>query len=225
MSRLFMTVLMLFMALTNFAQTILSGSEIFGKERKEGFYMTLSIDKKYIEKDWAIYISKYGGVSQNREIFSIASANMSEISPDPINLMSKVISEQKLKTKVFASFDVGGGQMVSENSINFSKVEKFLKDFYAFAMQNEDVRLAERDSEEAQKSLERVNKTGDKISRDIERNKREKEKLLKAIEENRIELEKLLNDQIANKQDQENAKISLEEKQKAASLVKTKKNN
>lgn len=220
-----MTVLMLFMALTNFAQTILSGSEIFGKERKEGFYMTLSIDKKYIEKDWAIYISKYGGVSQNREIFSIASANMSEISPDPINLMSKVISEQKLKTKVFASFDVGGGQMVSENSINFSKVEKFLKDFYAFAMQNEDVRLAERDSEEAQKSLERVNKTGDKISRDIERNKREKEKLLKAIEENRIELEKLLNDQIANKQDQENAKISLEEKQKAASLVKTKKNN
>ena len=220
-----MTVLMLFMALTNFAQTILSGSEIFGKERKEGFYMTLSIDKKYIEKDWAIYISKYGGVSQNREIFSISSANMSEISPDPINLMSKVISEQKLKTKVFASFDVGGGQMVSENSINFSKVEKFLKDFYAFAMQNEDVRLAERDSEEAQKSLERVNKTGDKISRDIERNKREKEKLLKAIEENRIELEKLLNDQIANKQDQENAKISLEEKQKAASLVKTKKNN
>lgn len=220
-----MTVLMLFMALTNFAQTILSGSEIFGKERKEGFYMTLSIDKKYIEKDWAIYISKYGGVSQNREIFSISSAKMSEISPDPINLMSKVISEQKLKTKVFASFDVGGGQMVSENSINFSKVEKFLKDFYAFAMQNEDVRLAERDSEEAQKSLERVNKTGDKISRDIERNKREKEKLLKAIEENRIELEKLLNDQIANKQDQENAKISLEEKQKAASLVKTKKNN
>ena len=36
-------------------------------------------------------------------------------------------------------------------------------------MQNEDVRLAERDAEESQKNLDRVNKTGDRIARDIEK--------------------------------------------------------
>jgi hypothetical protein len=205
----------------SFAQTILSGSEIFEKDRKEGFYMTINIDKKFIEKDWSLFISKYGGVAQSREVFNIASANFPEISSDPINLMTKVTSEQKLKTKIFASFDTGGGNMVSQNNKNFNGVEKLLKDFYAFAMQNEDVRLAERDAEESQKNLDRVIKTGDKIAKDIERNKREKEKLLKEIEENKVELEKFSQNQIANKQDQENAKIALDEKIKAASVVKT----
>ena len=205
----------------SFAQTILSGSEVFGKDRKEGFYMTINIDKKFIEKDWSLFISKFGGVAQNREVFNIASANIPEISSDPINLMTKVTSEQKLKTKIFTSFDTGGGNMVSQNNKSFEGVEKLLKDFYAFAMQNEDVRLAERDADESQKNLDRVNKTGDKIAKDIERNRREKEKLLKEIETNRIDLEKLLKDQIANKQDQENAKIALDEKIKASSVVTT----
>ena len=111
--------------------------------------------------------------------------------------------------------------MVSQNNKGFEGVENLLKDFYAFAIQNEDVRLAERDADESQKNLDRVNKTGDRIVKEIEKNKREKDNLLKKIEENRIELEKLLKDQITNKQDQENAKIALEEKTKAASVVKT----
>ncbi|WP_064196674.1 MULTISPECIES: hypothetical protein [Emticicia] len=221
MRKVLLTGILLVASVASFAQTILSGSEVFGKDRKEGFYMTLNIEKKFIEKEWSLFISKYGGVAQSRETFNIAAANISEVSPDPINLMSKIISDQKVKTKVFASFDLGGGNMVSDNNKEFKGVEKILKDFYAFAMQNEDVRLAERDAEESQKNLDRVNKTGDRIARDIEKNKREKEKLLKEIEENRVELEKLLKDQTSNKQDQENARIALEEKQKAASVVKT----
>ncbi len=221
MRKVLLTGILLVASFAGFAQTILSGSEVFGKDRKEGFYMTINIEKKFIEKDWSLFISKYGGVAQSREVFNIAAANIPEISPDPINLMTKVISDQKVKTKIFASFDVGGGNTVSENNKSFRGVEKLLKDFYAFAMQNEDVRLAERDADESQKNLDRVNKTGDKLARDIEKNKREKEKLLKEIEENKVELEKLLKDQIANKQDQENARIALEEKQKAASVVKT----
>ncbi len=221
MRKALITSILLVASLTGFSQTILSGSEVFGKDRKEGFYMTLNIEKKFIEKDWSLFISKYGGVAQSRKVFNIAAANIPDISPDPINLMTKVISDQKVKTKVFASFDVGGGNMVSENNKSFRGVEQLLKDFYSFAMQNEDVRLAERDSEEAQKNLDRVNKTADRIVRDIEKNKREKEKLFKEIENNRIELEKLLKDQTDNKQDQENARIALEEKQKAASVVKT----
>ncbi|MFY7908198.1 MAG: hypothetical protein ACOVO2_01535 [Emticicia sp.] len=221
MRKALITSILLLANLVGFAQTILSGSEVFGKDRKEGFYMTLNIEKKFIEKEWSLFISKYGGVAQNRETFNIAAANIPEVSPDPVNLMTKVVSDQKNKTKIFASFDVGGGNMVSENNKSFRGVEQILKDFYAFAMQNEDVRLAERDTEEAQKNLERVNKTGDKIARDIEKNKREKEKLLKEIEENKVQLEKLLKEQTDNKQDQENARIALEEKQKAASVVKT----
>lgn len=221
MRKVLLTGILLVASFIGFAQTILSGSEVFGKERKEGFYMTINIEKKFIEKDWSLFISKYGGVAQSREVFNIASANIPDISPDPINLMTKVSSEQKVKTKIFVSFDIGGGNTVSENSKSFRGVEQLLKEFYVLAMQNEDVRLAERDSDESQKNLDRVNKTGDKIARNIEKNKREKEKLLKALEENKIELENLLKDQIANQQDQENARIALEEKQKAASVVKT----
>jgi hypothetical protein len=221
MRKVFLTGILLATNFVGFAQTILSGSEVFGKDRKEGFYMTINIEKKFIEKDWSLFISKFGGVAQSRDVFNIASANMPEISADPINFMTKVTSEQKLKTRIFASFDVGGGNMVSQNNKSFSGVETLLKDFYAFAMQNEDVRLAERDADESQKNLDRVSKTGDRIAKEIEKNKREKENLLKKIEENKVELEKLLKDQITNKQDQENAKIALEEKQKAASVVKT----
>ncbi len=213
--------LLLIFSQISFAQTILSGSEVFVKDRKDGFYMTLNIEKKFIEKDWSLFISKYGGVVQNRDVFNIASANLPEISPDPVNLMTKVSSEQKMKTKIFASFDAGGGNMVSQNSKNFDGVEKLFKDFYAFAMKNEDVRLADRDADESQKNLERVTKTGNGIVKDIERNKREKENLLRKIEENRIELERLIVLQTTNKQDQENARIALEEKTKAASVVKT----
>jgi hypothetical protein len=221
MRKVLLTGILLVASLAGFAQTILSGSEVFGKDRKEGFYMTINIEKKFIEKDWSLFISKFGGVAQSRDVFNIASANMPEISADPINFMTKVTSEQKLKTRIFASFDVGGGNMVSQNNKSFNGVETLLKDFYAFAMQNEDVRLAERDADESQKNLDRVSKTGDRIAKEIEKNKREKENLLKKIEENKVELEKLLKDQITNKQDQENAKIALEEKQKAASVVKT----
>lgn len=221
MRKVLLTGILLVESFAGFAQTILSGSEVFGKDRKDGFYMTINIEKKFVEKDWSLFISKYGGVAQSREVFNITAANIPGISPYPINLMTKVTSDQKVKTKIFASFDEVGGNTVSENSNSFIGVEKLLNDFHAFAMQNEDVRLAERDTEESQKNLDRVNKTGDKLARDIEKNKREKEKLLKEIEENRIELEKLLKDQIINKQDQENAHIALEEKQKAFSIVKT----
>lgn len=221
MKKVLVSSILLIITQFSFAQTILSGSEVFGKDRKEGFYMTINVEKKFIEKDWSLFISKFGGVAQNREVFNIAGANLPEISSDPINLMTKVISDQKTKTKIFASFDIGGGNMVSQNNKSFWGVEQLLKDFYAFAMQNEDIRLAERDSEESQKNLDRVNKTGDKITRDIEKNKREKEKLLKEVETNKIELEKLLKDQEANKLDKENARITLEEKLKAASVVKT----
>lgn len=221
MKKALLTGILLIANFVGFTQTILSGSEVFGKERNEGFYMTINIEKKIIEKDWLLFISKYGGVAQSREVFNITAANIPDIMSEPINLRTKVTSHQKFKTKIFASFDVDGGNTVSEKSNSFRGVEKLLKDFYAFAMQNEDIRLAERDSEESQKNLDWVNKTGDKLARDIEKNKREKEKLLKEIEENRIELEKLLKDQIDNKQDQKNARISLEEKHKINSILKT----
>ncbi|RYU96948.1 hypothetical protein [Emticicia agri] len=205
-----------------FAQTILSGSELFGKDRKEGFYMTLSIEKKFIEKDWPLFLAKYGSIAENRDTYNIASASIPDLTSEPVNLMTKIIADQKSKTKIFASFDIGGTP-VSSSSSSYYEVEKFMKEFYAYAMQNEDVRLAERDAGESEKNLERVEKTGRRIVRDIERNKREKETLLRKIEENRVELEKLLQEEIANKQDLENAKIALEEKQKSLSTVKTRK--
>ncbi|MFD2522712.1 hypothetical protein [Emticicia soli] len=222
MKKLFSLIVVVFLTNGLFAQTILSGSELFGKDRKQGFYMTLGIEKKYIEKDWPMFIGKYGSISQNREVYNIASASIPDLTSEPVNLMTKIISDKKTVTRIFASFDIGGTP-VSNSSSNYYEVEKLLKEFYAFAMQNEDVRLAERDAGESEKNLSRVEKTGKQIARNIERNKREKETLLRKIEENKKELEQLLKDEIDNKQDLENAKIALDEKQKSLSTVKTRK--
>ncbi len=46
MRKALITSILLVASLTGFSQTILSGSEVFGKDRKEGFYMTLNIEKK-----------------------------------------------------------------------------------------------------------------------------------------------------------------------------------
>jgi hypothetical protein len=201
------------------AQTILAGSELFEKARKDGLYFTVNIDKKYIEKEWQNYISKFGKVSKSKETFEIGAAKMSDISPDPINFQTKITGD-KTKSTIFCAFDTGGGNMVTNNTNNYPAAEKILKDFYQAAMHNEEIRLAERDVEESGKNLEKVVKTGDRLAKDIERNKKEKENLLKKIEENKTDLEKLLTDQTANKQDQENAKIAVEEKKKALEQVK-----
>lgn len=222
MKKISMLIIALLAGKTLFAQTILSGSELFGSARKEGFYITLSAEKKFVEKDWQLFLAKYGSVSQNKDIYNIASASIPDLTSEPVNLMTKIISDQKSKTKVFASFDIGG-TAVSSSSGSYYEVEKFMKEFYAYAMQNEDVRLAEKDTEESEKNLSRVEKTGKRIARDIERNKRETESFIRKIEENKKELEKLLQEEIANKQDLENARIALEEKQKSLSTVKTKK--
>ncbi len=210
--------LMIISQLSN-AQTILSGSELFDKARKEGLYFTINVDKKYIEKDWQNYISKFGRVSKSKEIYTIASAKMADISPESVNFQTKITGD-KTKTTIFCAFDTGGGNMVTSNTSNYADAERVLKDFYITAMHNEDVRLAERDVEESQRNSEKVVKTGDRLAKDIERNKREKENLLKKIEENRLELEKLLADQTSNQQDQENARIALEEKKKSLEQVK-----
>jgi hypothetical protein len=222
MKRIGMLMIALLAGRAMFAQTILSGSELFGSARKEGFYITLSAEKKFVEKDWQLFLAKYGSVSQNKDIYNIASASIPDLTSEPVNLMTKIISDQKSKTKVFASFDIGGTP-VSSGSGSYYEVEKFMKEFYAYAMQNEDVRLAEKDTEASEKNLSRVEKAGKRIARDIERNKRETESFIRKIEENKKELEKLLQDEIANKQDLENARIALEEKQKSLSTVKTKK--
>src|SRR6218665_3401975 len=159
MKKIPVLLLALFVTQTLFAQTILSGSELFGKDRKDGFYMTLSIEKKFIEKDWPLFLAKYGSVAQNREVYNIASASIPDLTSEPVNLMTKIISDQKTKTKVFASFDVGGTP-VSTGSSSYYEVEKFFKEFYTYAMQNEDVRLAERDAGESEKNYARVEKTG-----------------------------------------------------------------
>jgi hypothetical protein len=201
------------------AQTILAGSELFEKARKDGLYFTINIDKKFIEKEWQNYISKFGKVSKSKETYEIGAAKMSDVSPDPVNFQTKLTGD-KTKTTIFCAFDTGGGNMVTNNTNNYSAAEKILKDFYQAAMHNESVRLAEKDVEASESNLERVVKTGDRLAKDIERNKKEKENLLKKIEENKLDLEKLITDQTTNKQDQENAKIAVEEKKKALEQVK-----
>lgn len=219
MKKVFATSLMLLFGQFSFSQTILAGSELFEKTRVEGMYFTMSIDKKNIDKEWPIYLQKFGKVTKSKDIVEVGGSKIKDISPDPIYIRSKITGD-KTKTTVFCSFDVGNGITVTQSSTNYVAAEQILKEFYTQAMHNEDLRLAEKDAELSEDNYNKVVKTGDRLAKDIERNKREKENLLKKLDENKAELEKLLTDQENNKKDQENAKIALDEKKKAIEQVK-----
>ncbi|MFN3851517.1 MAG: hypothetical protein ACK4NY_18915 [Spirosomataceae bacterium] len=219
MKKILLSALILVLVNASYAQTILAGSELFEKARLEGMYFTLSVDKKYIEKEWPLYLQKYGKVTKTKDVVEVGGAKIKDISPDPVYIRSKV-SGDKTKTTVFCSFDVGNGISVTQSSTNYVAAEQILKEFYTQSMHNEDIRLAEKDAELSQDNYNKVVKTGDRLAKDIERNKREKENLLKKLDENKVELEKLLADQENNKKDQENAKIALDEKKKAIEQVK-----
>ncbi|MCU0324965.1 MAG: hypothetical protein MUF45_06890 [Spirosomaceae bacterium] len=219
MKKVLLSALILVLVNVSFGQTILAGSELFEKNRLEGMYFTLSVDKKYIDKEWPLYLQKFGKVTKSKEVVEVGGAKIKDISSDPVYIRSKVTGD-KTKTTVFCSFDVGNGITVTQSSTNYVAAEQILKEFYTQSMHNEDIRLAEKDAELSEDNYNKVVKTGDRLAKDIERNKREKENLLKKLDENKAELEKLLTDQESNKKDQENAKIALDEKKKAIEQVK-----
>ncbi|MEZ0484161.1 hypothetical protein [Fibrella aquatica] len=204
------------------AQTVYAGEQTIDKQVYKGLFLTLPLSDKQVEKEWEAFIKPFGRVAASRGTYRITTADIRDISAEPVNFTSQIKGSKKATT-VFAAFDQGGGNYVSAGNGNYEAADKLLKDFATTTLFNDEVRLAEEGFNEAQKNHQKMVKKGETLVRDIENNKKEKEKLLRKIDENAKELEQLLKDVETNKVDQTTASTDMDNKRKNVETVKAKK--
>ena len=214
---------LLLTSLTTVAQTVYAGDQVIDKQTFKGIFLTLPLSDRQVEKEWENYIKTSGRVNSSRGVYRITTADMRDISAEPVNFTSQVKGNRKSST-VFAAFDLGSGNFVAPGNGNYDAANKWLTTFASQTLFNDEVRVAEEGFNEAQKSHQKSAKNGERLVRDIENNKKEKERLLRKIDENAKELEQLQKDVEINKTEQTTALTELDNKKKNVETVKTKKN-
>ncbi|MEZ0538614.1 hypothetical protein [Fibrella arboris] len=204
------------------AQTVYAGEQTIDKQLYKGLFLTIPLSDKQVEKEWEEYIKPFGRTSSSRGTYRITTADMKDISAEPVNFTSQVKGNKK-STTIFTAYDLGGGNYVSAGNGNYDAADKLLKDFAAKSLFNDEVRVAEDGFNESQRNHQKLVKKGETLARDIENNKKEKERLLRKIDENAKELEQLLKDVETNKVDQTTASTDMDNKRKNVETVKAKK--
>ena len=214
--------LFLLTTLSTVAQTVYTGDQVIDKVTYKGLFLTLPLSDRQVEKEWEEYIKPYGKASSSRSVYRITTADMRDISAEPVNFTSQVKGNKK-STTIFTAFDLGGGNYVAPGNGNYDAANKWLTDFATKTVYNDEVRVAEDGFNEAQKAHQKSVKNGERLVRDIENNKKEKERLLRKIDENAKELEQLNKDVETNKTEQATALTEVDNKKKNVETVKTKK--
>lgn len=203
------------------AQTVYAGEQTIDKQLYKGLFLTMPLGDRQIEKEWEDYIKPAGRVTSSRGVYRITTADLKDISSEPVNFTSQIKGNKK-STTIFTAYDLGGGNYVSAGNGNYDAADKFLKDFAAKTLFNDEVRVAEEGFNETQRNHQKLVKKGETLVRDIENNKKEKERLLRKIEENAKELEQLQKDVETNKVDQATAQTDMDNKRKNVETVKAK---
>lgn len=215
-------VLLFAATLTARGQTVYAGEQTIDKQAYKGLFLTLPLAERQVESAWEAHIRQYGRVNSARGTYRVTSADIRDVSPEPIYLTSQVKGNKK-STTVFAAFDLGATNYVTPGNGNYSAAETLLKNFAEQTLYNDEVRGAEETFNEAQRNHQKVVRRGETLLKDIEANKKEKERLLRRIEENAKELEQLEKDVETNKVEQTNALTEMDNRRKNVEAVKAKK--
>lgn len=156
-----------------------------GKIQTTGMAIHIDLDKDEIKDDWKKRLKGLGKVESQSGVYKIESANMNEVSSQPVRVLSKIESTSK-GTRVWISVNTGTGYVKSGTG-GHGNVKKYLEDF-AKRMYKTDI---ERQVTDAQKALETSRKnqakvigTGEQLQKDLEENEQEKIELDQSIEQN-----------------------------------------
>ena len=185
---LFIALFLNIAAVAAFAQTVLPGKQDIDKTSFDGLYVTTKIDDKYLEKYWETYLKQFGKVSSSRgAVYRAATASIPAISPDPINLASKVSSSRGI-SQVFLYLDLGNGAYVTQGTKGYAEAETFLKRFADDAILYDDARVAEESMKDTEKAFNKLTRKGEGIKKDIEKTEKELTNLKKDLEINQKDL-------------------------------------
>lgn len=197
-----LTAVLLLVGINAVNAQVFSGIQEVEKASKEGLYTSVAVDEKYVKGSWAKEVAKYGRVETGKGgAYKVLSATLPTISSDPINLTSRIFSDNG-RTKIFLSLSISEEVYVTGSHPKYVEAERMLTNFVNTVTLEENVRTEQKKLESFQDVQKRIARNSDKLVRSIENNKKEKETLLRKIEENRIELEKLLTDVEQSKKDQ-----------------------
>ena len=194
-------------------QTVYAGEQTIDKQAYKGLFLTLPLAERQVESAWENHIRQWGRVNSSRGTYRVTSADIRDVSPEPVYLTSQVNGNKK-STTLFVAFDMGATNYVTPGNGNYSAAETLLKNFADQTLFNDEVRGVEETFSEAQKSHQKLVRRGETLLKDIEANKKEKERLLRRIEENAKELEQLEKDVETNKTDQTSALTEMDNKRK-----------
>ncbi|CCH00815.1 hypothetical protein FAES_2806 [Fibrella aestuarina BUZ 2] len=203
-------------------QTIYAGDQTIDKQTYKGLFLTIPMADRQVERDWEEQLKQYGRLTTSRSVYRVTTADIRDISSEPVNLTSQLKGNKK-STTLFVAFDQGGGNFIAPGNGNYSAAETLLKNFADKTIFNDEVRGAEESFNEAQRAHQKLVKRGENLVSDIESNRKEKERLLRKIDENAKELEQLQKDVETNKTDQANALTEMDNKRKNVEAVKAKK--
>lgn len=190
------------------AQSVFPGKQTIDKKEFLGLILSNNISEKYLSDYWENYLAKYGKVKGKRGLYTIEKAAITSVSLNPIQLTSKVYSEQKNQSQVFMALYVDGNYVGNASDQTYQAAEKVLKDFSDFAAVREEVRVADD-------IFTTTEKNHQKLQRDMEDKTKEIEKTEKKLTELRAEVEK-------GKVDSANSLIDLQNKQKSLEAVRGK---
>lgn len=219
---LLVSVTLLLTAAHTQAQAVYAGDQTIDKQVYKGLFLTLPLSDRQVEKEWETYIAPFGKPTSSRGVYRITSADMKNLSVEPVNFTSQIKGNKK-STTIFTAYDLGGGNYITAGNGNYDAADKLLKDFANKTIFNDEVRVAEEGFGESQKSHQKLVKKGEGLVRDIESNRKDKERLLRKIDENAKELEQLQKDVEANKIDQTTAQTDMDNKRKNVEVVKARK--
>jgi hypothetical protein len=205
------------------AQATYAGEQTIDKQLYKGVFLTVPLADRQVERDWEEQIKQFGRVTTGRGgVYRVTTADIRDLSAEPINLTSQVKGNKKTTT-IFVAYDLGGGNYLSSGNDKYVNAEKMLQDFAKKSLFSDEVRVVEETHNESLRAYQKMVKKGENLTSDIESNKKEKERLLRKIDENAKELDQLQRDVETNKTDQANALADMENKRKNMEAVKAKK--
>ena len=123
---------------------VFTGIEEIEKAKKEGFYTYINSEEKYVIESWKKFLKKYGSVESGRGgAINVFQAKISEISNNPVSLLSKT-SEEKNKTKLFVSISTGPDSYIQTGHDRYREASDWLEEFVKLINLEEDVRIQEK---------------------------------------------------------------------------------
>jgi peptidoglycan hydrolase CwlO-like protein len=174
-------IISLFLTYSALAQSVFPGKQTLNKQEYFGLNLNSSIPERYLEDYWKEYLKSFGRVRSRRGIYTLDHANVPAIASTPVAMTSQVSTANNV-SHLFLAVKVNNNYVANFTDSVYRATENFLKDFSAFAVLRDELRMAEEFYADADKNHQRLQRESDRIANEIERTQKRLEELTKEQE-------------------------------------------